>query len=148
MVGTIKRSSVLLIPIALTLGGCGNSSDGKEPTESGCDKNPQSIAIKAVNGDGLKGTLVVRKANPSDCDRTYWGWFDPDDSLSSESTHGWELTFWSDKKTTPVQYSEPGNPLVTAWTTVLHVEKGTNVWACVRDMDSGREYCTDKVQPA
>jgi hypothetical protein len=123
-----------------------DTCDGQEPTAIKCDADAVSIAtVDDVVVGKIKGKLEIRKAKPANCDRIYWGRFAP-----YEGTTGpWELTFQrNDKQRTVVQKSEPGNPLVEGYTVVLHAALGAEVQACIKDATSGREVCTDKINPS
>jgi hypothetical protein len=122
--------------------GCvADQCDGQEPSAFTCDDRPETIAIKDANAGGMRGILELRKANPADCDRSYWGRYIP----ASNVVDQWELSLVRDDDRKVVQKSEPGNPLTIAYTVMLHAKNDTAMKVCLRNMASDQEDCVSTV---
>jgi hypothetical protein len=101
-------------------------------TETHCDSGAvDAIAGQYVVVEGARGVLAMRKANPSVCTHIFWTRFEP----AQDNSGSFELTLVRNGKPSKVQASEPGNPMLAAWTVGVYAEPGDKLEACLTSGD-------------
>lgn len=119
---------------------CGQDCSGGEVTETGCDLGAvDAISDQPVQAGDTRGTLALRKANPSNCTHIYWARFTP----NPDNMAAFEVVVSVNGTAFKPQPSEPGNPTLTAWTVGAYAPEGSNIQACLKS--DGQEFCLPSI---
>ncbi len=122
-------STVQAVPTPNPCASLPEQCSGKEVTATHCDRDAfDAYAIESLRVGPVSGKLTIRKANPSQCLRTYWGHFRPD----SQNQASFKVTTRILKEDGTLiaeadQASEPKNPGVDAWTEGLYADENLRV---------------------
>ncbi|HEX6416261.1 MAG TPA: hypothetical protein VFZ62_01935 [Candidatus Saccharimonadales bacterium] len=129
-----------------TAAACAEDCSGKEVTDTGCDKNAvDAVPAKPVKvAEGPHGSLGLRKSNPAACSGIYWVRFQPD----ADNQAPFEVEISVNGRVAKPQPSEPGNPVLEAWTVGVHAEPGEPITACVWRADRKEGVCLETVKAA